>query len=264
MRCNDYGVWRRQGVEVKLHGKDGIILPLPLTKSRSATRQISALCSNTRRKGEYFEKGIFPPKSHNPLIDRYKSPINHPTSKHSTHTLRVALGLKIPRTCTTACCHNQGHSTSEGLERSSAFNRSFFCIHGSLSRRFEKRNKHPHTSRHIGSMAPDLNSLPPSPYSPRHTSSTSSRRAGDNMPPPPAPITNSPTIVSREPFANMTSGDNTGVGIGPGMRADTLHIPLQLVIQLTQFFLGPLRHPRPLTAADLHMQLEKEQEAVVS
>lgn len=37
-------------------------------------------------------------------------------------------------------------------------------------------------------------------------------------------------------------GDNSGVGPGP----------------------GPLRHPRPLTAADLHMQLEKEQEAVVS
>ena len=36
-------------------------------------------------------------------------------------------------------------------------------------------------------------------------------------------------------------GDNTGVGSGP----------------------GPLRHPRPLTAADLHLQLEKEQEAVV-
>lgn len=27
---------------------------------------------------------------------------------------------------------------------------------------------------------------------------------------------------------------------------------------------GPLRHPRPLTAADLHLQLEKEQEAVVN
>ncbi|CAD6582866.1 MAG: hypothetical protein ASARMPRED_001089 [Alectoria sarmentosa] len=40
----------------------------------------------------------------------------------------------------------------------------------------------------------------------------------------------------------MTPGDNTGVGVGP----------------------GPLRHPRPLTAADLHMQLEKEQEAVVN
>ncbi|KAL5315430.1 hypothetical protein ACEPPN_016297 [Leptodophora sp. 'Broadleaf-Isolate-01'] len=37
-------------------------------------------------------------------------------------------------------------------------------------------------------------------------------------------------------------GDNTGVGTGP----------------------GPLRHPRPLTAADLHLQLEKEQEAVVN
>ena len=38
------------------------------------------------------------------------------------------------------------------------------------------------------------------------------------------------------------SVDNTGVGVGP----------------------GPLRHPRPLTAADLYMQMEKEQEAVVS
>jgi hypothetical protein len=27
--------------------------------------------------------------------------------------------------------------------------------------------------------------------------------------------------------------------------------------------IGPLRHPRPLTAADLHLELEKEQEAVV-
>lgn len=26
---------------------------------------------------------------------------------------------------------------------------------------------------------------------------------------------------------------------------------------------GPLRHPRPLTASELHLELEKEQEAVV-
>ena len=26
---------------------------------------------------------------------------------------------------------------------------------------------------------------------------------------------------------------------------------------------GPIRHPRPLTAAELHLELEKEQEAVV-
>jgi len=43
------------------------------------------------------------------------------------------------------------------------------------------------------------------------------------------------------PSTGATPGDNTGVGAGP----------------------GPLRHPRPLTAADLHLQLEKEQEAVV-
>lgn len=36
--------------------------------------------------------------------------------------------------------------------------------------------------------------------------------------------------------------DNSGVGSGP----------------------GPARHARPLTAAELHSQLEKEQEAVVS
>ena len=114
-------------------------------------------------------------------------------------------------------------------------------------------------------MAPDINSLPPSPYSPRRITSTSSRRAADTMAPPPAPISplpQSPTIMSREPLANASSGDNTGVGIGPGMRANTSYT-LTDSLWLTPSFAGPLRHPRPLTAADLHMQLEKEQEAVV-
>jgi len=58
----------------------------------------------------------------------------------------------------------------------------------------------------------------------------------------------SPPMLSPNMVGGMTiggpggGGDNTGVGAGP----------------------GPLRHPRPLTAADLHAQLEKEQEAVVS
>lgn len=39
----------------------------------------------------------------------------------------------------------------------------------------------------------------------------------------------------------ITGQDNTGVGAGP----------------------GPLRHPRPLTAAELHSQLEQEQELLV-
>lgn len=80
------------------------------------------------------------------------------------------------------------------------------------------------------------------------------------MAPPPLPLSainvlpsnqsavNNPSVSIASPgLSGITtvatvSGDNTGVGTGP----------------------GPLRHPRPLTAADLHLQLEKEQEAVVS
>ena len=85
----------------------------------------------------------------------------------------------------------------------------------------ERNKKQSHTSQPSGNMAPDLNSLPPSPHSPRHIASATPRRARDVMAPPPAPISppaQSPIILSREP-AIMTSGDNTGVGIGPGMRA---------------------------------------------
>ncbi len=123
------------------------------------------------------------------------------------------------------------------------------------------------SSRPPKTMAPDLNSVPPSPRplasSPRLTSRTTSRRTSTQIAPPAIPLT-SPTLNilpsnqsavnhSSPPLtspnmatiatgtAGVTIGDNTGVGTGP----------------------GPLRHPRPLTAADLHLQLEKEQEAVV-
>jgi hypothetical protein len=114
---------------------------------------------------------------------------------------------------------------------------------------------------------PDLNSVPPSPralasspYMP-YMPPSRSRRASQQMGPPPLPL--SPAAVNVLPsnqnavnqatqpmvspgsngvLATTQPGDNTGVGTGP----------------------GPLRHPRPLTAADLHLQLEKEQEAVVS
>jgi hypothetical protein len=118
-------------------------------------------------------------------------------------------------------------------------------------------------------MAPDLNSVPPSPH-PSTTSATSplprvpsSRRASQQMASPQilplspalnilpsnqstvnniAPPMVSPPLTGTMSTASSLPGDNTGVGTGP----------------------GPLRHPRPLTAADLHLQLEKEQEAVVS
>ena len=44
------------------------------------------------------------------------------------------------------------------------------------------------------------------------------------------------------PSGASSAVDDIGVGTGP----------------------GPLRHPRALTVTDLHLQLEKEQEAVVS
>lgn len=117
-------------------------------------------------------------------------------------------------------------------------------------------------------MAPDLNSVPISPRpqeviaSPRLTSRTPSRRTSQAMASPNNLSTSSLNILPSNQSAvtaaspplmspsnniltsatgTIPSGDNTGVGMGP----------------------GPLRHPRPLTAADLHLQLEKEQEAVV-
>lgn len=98
-------------------------------------------------------------------------------------------------------------------------------------------------------MAPDLNTVPSSPrdaFRSLQSSASSSRRASQLMGPPPAPaalareLTNMQHGSSGQPFNTMA--DNTGVGAGP----------------------GPLRHPRPLTAADLHLELEKEQEAVVN
>lgn len=49
-----------------------------------------------------------------------------------------------------------------------------------------------------------------------------------------------PPPVPYSPASN--GGDNTGVDSGP----------------------GPLRHPRPMTVAELHLELEKEQEAAVN
>ncbi|MCJ1415300.1 hypothetical protein MMC32_001632 [Xylographa parallela] len=98
-------------------------------------------------------------------------------------------------------------------------------------------------------MAPDLNSVPSSPrdaFRSVQSSASSSRRASQMMGPPPAPAalaresTNMIPSLTGQPLNTMA--DNTGVGAGP----------------------GPLRHPRPLTAADLHLELEKEQEAVVN
>lgn len=87
-------------------------------------------------------------------------------------------------------------------------------------------------SVHNLNMAPDLNSLPPlvAPVPNILPSNTSAILRASQ----PA----SPTMSAHP----STAGDESAVGTGP----------------------GPVRHPRPLTAAELHSQLEREQEAVVS
>ncbi|OXV09218.1 hypothetical protein Egran_03019 [Elaphomyces granulatus] len=103
-------------------------------------------------------------------------------------------------------------------------------------------------------MAPDLNSVPPSPR-PRPAPSTSSpaappsvsnspaasRRVSQVMGPPPIPFS-SPSSTATATATSPGMGDHSSVGLGP----------------------GPLRHPRPMTPAELHLELEKEQEAVVN
>lgn len=168
-------------------------------------------------------RDIAPPRRSCPLIDRDNSPrCKAPLSSQSDQR-RVTLHFRIQEDSGVSF---PGRSASEFAERSTAFNLSFFCIHGPLS-------GYIHRYPNIQEMAPDLNSLPPSPYSPRRIASMSSRRAGNIMAPPPAPISppaQSPTIMSSEPMANMTSGDNTGVGVGPGMRAHILLIHLEAII----------------------------------
>ncbi|CAK3813542.1 Hypothetical predicted protein [Lecanosticta acicola] len=87
-------------------------------------------------------------------------------------------------------------------------------------------------------MAPDINSLPTSPRPDQHRTSqppstSASRRTSAVMPPPSQP-TSAVTGGPRSPI--MSSNENN----------------------------VPMRHPRPLTAAELYAECEKEQEAVVN
>ncbi|KAL6890697.1 hypothetical protein GGI43DRAFT_387500 [Trichoderma evansii] len=109
---------------------------------------------------------------------------------------------------------------------------------------------------------PDLNSVPPSPHV--LASGTHSRRQSANLPTPSSPPStqssvnilpsNQAAVNQQVPSQALPSpgfpppqspmGPPSDAAVGPGP--------------------GPLRHPRPLTASELHMQLEKEQEAVVN
>lgn len=90
------------------------------------------------------------------------------------------------------------------------------------------------------------------------TSSPSlSRRVSQNMAPPMHPRSTSGT--SSIP----SSADNVGVGTGPGNYPSSSSSLMATCANLCDYLLGPLRHPRPLTAADIFAELEREQEATV-
>jgi hypothetical protein len=105
-----------------------------------------------------------------------------------------------------------------------------------------------------GTMAPDLNSVPPSPRNAALSQQTSdsrrpsqppSRRASQIYPmnPPPLPL--------ASPGGTIPTGTQQG------------HIPFPPLSPSMSEAGVPIRHPRPMTPAEMHSELEKEQEAIV-
>ncbi|KAH8887637.1 hypothetical protein GQ53DRAFT_286984 [Thozetella sp. PMI_491] len=104
---------------------------------------------------------------------------------------------------------------------------------------------------------PDLNSVPASPHV------LARRPSSQQMPPPPVP---------SSPSLNILPSNQSAVNqAGPSSSLPSPHFPPASTMPgapLTDTAVisgpGPIRHPRPMTAAELHLQLEKEQEAVVN
>jgi hypothetical protein len=87
-----------------------------------------------------------------------------------------------------------------------------------------------------------------------HRDSIASRRDSTAMPPPPLPLgmpASSPSSSQHPPPAVAASSPSPGLPGGGARRGSADGLGL------------PVRHPRPLTAAEIHMEFEKEQEAVV-
>lgn len=106
---------------------------------------------------------------------------------------------------------------------------------------------------------PDLNSVPPSPHdlAGQAQAATMRRVSSQQMPPPPVPA--SPSTNNILP-SNQRAVNNTANP--PLVPPPSLPPSITPTTELPSGP-GPARFPEPLTAADLHNQLEKEQEAVV-
>ncbi|CAN9302382.1 unnamed protein product [Alternaria alternata] len=123
-------------------------------------------------------------------------------------------------------------------------------------------------------MAPDLNTVPVSPHPgpantsnpstsqpasgslSRQTSATVSRRASQMaMSPPPLPLA-SPGGTLPPPAHSASQHGHSFPPLSPSASG---------YVQASVDSAGvPMRHPRPMTPAEMHLELEKEQEAVVN
>jgi hypothetical protein len=113
-------------------------------------------------------------------------------------------------------------------------------------------------------MAPDLNSVPPSAH-PEPTNSTSNSTS--NLPTPGSQQNS--RAVSRRASQIYPMGPPPLPLASPGGTQHTQAFPplspnLSGHVPSADSAGTPMRHPRPMTAAELHLELEKEQEAVVN
>jgi hypothetical protein len=117
---------------------------------------------------------------------------------------------------------------------------------------------------------PDLNSVPPSP----RVLALSRRASSQQMPPPAAPAQGpgpGAAPATSDPALNILPSNQAAVNTGAPATAclpsprlgstGSAHPPADASSLASGP--GPTRHPQPLTAAELHQQVEKEQEAVV-
>ncbi|KAF2828514.1 hypothetical protein CC86DRAFT_261235, partial [Ophiobolus disseminans] len=123
-------------------------------------------------------------------------------------------------------------------------------------------------------MAPDLNSIPASPRPnitsnpsgtqltsgslSRQNSTPASRRASQIYPmsPPPLPM--------ASPGGTIPSSAQSGSHHGHGHAFPPLSPSMSGHVSSVDSAGVPMRHPRPMTPAEMHLELEKEQEAVVN
>ena len=87
-----------------------------------------------------------------------------------------------------------------------------------------------------------------------------------NSPPPLSPQTPQPVPLLVAPVPNILPSNITTVLAASGSASPVMPVHTSTAEDNSAVGSGPgpIRHPRPLTAAELHSELEREQEAVVS